>query len=153
MIPSAIGVDNNEDIIENNMKQRRIGGNQKFSRLPLSALDTQSDGHLLALSRFASLEVRPSKLNVNLIPLDQMKQLMLLYGPETFSYRKSRRFAKEKSTRRRFSRWFPNFFRYFQYNAEKDTYEPVLGVAVEQERRKIMRSLHESKKKADIAPK
>jgi hypothetical protein len=70
-----------------------------------------ADEGLDCLSKLASMQNQPHKLNVNSIPLNQMRALVLTFGPEKNEVRRTRKPITETSLRRRFARWFPKFVR------------------------------------------
>jgi hypothetical protein len=78
------------------------------------------------------------KLKYIMVPEDEMQELMALYGPDNFVERKVSEPAEHQqhgTIYRRFVRWNPNFFQYFELNLETRKWEPKLGEHVERTKR------------------
>jgi hypothetical protein len=86
-------------------------------------------------------------LAVNAIPVETMKEVMKRYGPETFEQRRATAPATDASIRRRFARFFPDFFLFFFYFPQTGTYHPYLGEFGEKQRRAVRRQLAKKTRK------
>jgi hypothetical protein len=85
------------------------------------------------------LHHRPN-ISMDSVSLEEIEKLMDLYGPETCvrcpRREKDRKNVKPASIRRKFRRWNPNFKKYFYYDRATNSFQPILGVKFEIERRK-----------------
>jgi hypothetical protein len=81
----------------------------------------------------------PPKLCIAQIPITEIKRLMDKFGPERSRFRQSNKKASETSLRRRFARWFPNFFHHFRYQEQTNQFHPLFGEKLEISRRIHMR--------------
>lgn len=85
------------------------------------------------------LTVQPPKAHYSAIPVATMVELMEKYGPERCLTRRSKKQPTNDSIRRKFVRWFPNFFWRFRYDVRSGTYVPAIGERQEQLRRRYLR--------------
>lgn len=99
------------------------------------------------LATITVMKNHPPKLAVHSIPLGEMIDLMKTYGPECNKERnRNKTTITEASIRRKFARWFPDFFTYFRYNCWTGKCEPILGVTQEQKRRMQKRKISEARR-------
>jgi hypothetical protein len=116
-------------------------------------MSADSNSEMEILARLAALENGPRSLTVHSIPLEQMTQLMLKFGSEGCQRGKLKALVSPNSTRRRFARYFPGFFRYFVYNPDDGSFTPRLGDEVELKRRELLRAQYKSPKRPKQFPK
>jgi hypothetical protein len=94
----------------------------------------QSEGEHPFVGHYHSV-VQRKKLKYAMVPEDEMQELMTLYGPENIVGREASGPAEHQqygTIYRRFVRWNPNFFEYFELNSKTRKWEPntiLIGVA------------------------
>ena len=105
---------------------------EKSACLPVNASRSESDGaaknsedaecelnngDLDFLTQLAMLETRSSNVvTIHSITPEQMDELMHKFGPESGRRGKLHQSVAPDTKRRRFARWFSDFFRYFYYD-------------------------------------
>lgn len=124
--------------------QSSLDGVKKTNECDTEGENKASAGKMAALCYIGNFTLQSSsskmRHTVNSIPLEEMEYLMTEYGPEGRKYeaKAKSKSCKTASIRRKFARWFPDFFRYFVYDHYHQKYVPVLGERVEKLRRRHM---------------
>lgn len=90
-------------------------------------------------SHYLEMTATPPRQCYSSIPIEEMKRLMNIYGPELGNNRYTTAKPTPGSTARKFARWFPNFFHRFRFDVSRNQYVPVLGCKGERARRILMR--------------
>jgi hypothetical protein len=81
------------------------------------------------------------------IDLDTMKSLMHTFGPERSTFRHESKQTSDASLRRKFRRWFPNFFQYFFFEVKTGQWLARLGAEEEGKRRAFLRRMSQTQKR------
>jgi hypothetical protein len=82
-----------------------------------------------------------TRYTYSMIPQDEMKRIMDIYGSETLQKREQNDGGAltSNSIYRRFSRWNPSFFDFFELDPDTGMWSPTNGEAAEKRRREKLR--------------